>query len=228
MSTAPSIIVFDVNETLSDMSPMADRFAEVGAPAALAKLWFATLLREGFALAAAGDNGAFADIGTDALRGLLSGAPLNRELGEAVQHIMDGMASLALHPDVPDGIRALKQAGHRLCTLSNGSAAIAERLFETAGLRGDFEAVLSVEDAPAWKPARAAYDYAGTMCNTETSRMLLVAVHPWDLHGAAKAGLRTVWLNRSGASYPAYFSAPDHIITALPELADKLGTGGSR
>ncbi len=28
----PELIVFDVNETLSDMSPMAQRFADVGAP----------------------------------------------------------------------------------------------------------------------------------------------------------------------------------------------------
>ncbi len=38
MNNAPSVIVFDVNETLSDMSPMGARFAEVGAPAPLAKL----------------------------------------------------------------------------------------------------------------------------------------------------------------------------------------------
>lgn len=222
MSIAPSVIVFDVNETLSDMSPMADRFTEVGAPAALAKLWFATLLRDGFALTASGDNGTFADIGTDALHRLLTGADLNREPGEAVKHIMDGMASLGLHPDVPDGIRVLKQAGYRLITLSNGSTTIAEKLLESAGFLDDFEAILSVENAPAWKPARGSYGYAAQVCAVEPAWMLLVAVHPWDIHGAAKAGLQTVWLNRSGASYPAYFSTPDHIITALPELPDKL------
>jgi hypothetical protein len=36
--TASSVIVFAVNETLSDMSPGADRFREVGAPAELARL----------------------------------------------------------------------------------------------------------------------------------------------------------------------------------------------
>ena len=47
MTTANPVIVFDVNETLSDMSAMGDRFSEVGAPAALAKFWFASLLRDG-------------------------------------------------------------------------------------------------------------------------------------------------------------------------------------
>jgi hypothetical protein len=35
------LIVFDVNETLSDMAPMGKRFADVGAPELLAKIWFA-------------------------------------------------------------------------------------------------------------------------------------------------------------------------------------------
>jgi 2-haloacid dehalogenase len=33
----PSVIVFDVDETLSDMAPLAGRFAEVGAPELLAR-----------------------------------------------------------------------------------------------------------------------------------------------------------------------------------------------
>jgi len=48
MQPHPSVVVFDVNETLSDMAPMAERFAEVGAPELAARLWFAVLLRDGF------------------------------------------------------------------------------------------------------------------------------------------------------------------------------------
>jgi 2-haloacid dehalogenase len=47
-------MVFDVNETLSDMSPMAQRFSDVGAAAHQAATWFATLLRDGFALTVTG------------------------------------------------------------------------------------------------------------------------------------------------------------------------------
>lgn len=209
MRTSPSVIVFDVNETLSDMSPMAECFAETGAPPALAKLWFATLLRDGFALSAAGDNRAFAEIGAEALRGLLTGAKLNRDLDRAVEHITAGLASLGLHPDVPDGVRALRKAGYRLITLTNGSVTVAERLFEPAGIRGEFEALLSVENAPSWKPAPASYGYAAQVSGADSSQMLLVAVHPWDIHGAAKAGLKTAWINRAGTPYPAYFTPAD-------------------
>ncbi|MGM9472452.1 haloacid dehalogenase type II [Pseudarthrobacter sp. YS3] len=223
MNTAPSVIVFDVNQTLSDMSPMGERFAEVGAPAQLAKLWFAMLLRDGFALTAAGGNGAFAEIGAEALRGLLASSDLGMDLDQAVEHVTAGMAGLGLHPDVPGGVRALRAAGYRLVTLTNGSAQVAEKLFAPAGIRDQFERLLSVEDAPAWKPAPAAYHYAARACGVEPGEMLLVAVHPWDIHGAAQAGLATAWINRTGSTYPAYFSAPDYTVASLDILPEALG-----
>lgn len=221
----PSIIVFDVNETLSDMSPMGQRFVDVDAPAHVAKLWFATLLRDGFALTASGDNGSFAGIGAEALRGLFTGMDLNRDIEPAVQHVMAGLSSLGLHPDVTDGIKALHGAGYRLATLTNGSTQVAEKLFTDAGIRDRFELLLSVEDAPAWKPGRAAYEYAASACGAKPEEMLLVAVHPWDIHGASRAGLATAWINRTGGPYPDYFQAPDHTASTLAELAPALAGG---
>lgn len=221
----PSIIVFDVNETLSDMSPMGQRFVEVGAPAHLAKLWFATLLRDGFALTAAGDNGSFAGIGAEALRGLFAGMDLNRDIEPAVQHVMAGLSSLGLHPDVTDGIKVLHGSGYRLATLTNGSTRVAEKLFTDAGIRDSFELLLSVEDAPAWKPGRASYEHAASACGTRPEEMLLVAVHPWDIHGASRADLATAWINRTGGPYPDYFQAPDHTVSSLVELAPALAGG---
>ena len=218
----PLVIVFDVNETLSDMGPLGEAFAQAGAPRALAKLWFATLLRDGFALTASGDKEPFATIGAEALRTLLGAEGISGNLDTAVERVMAAMQNLSLHPDVPDGIRALAAAGHRLVTLTNGAAANSDRLLVAGGIRDKFELLLSVEDAPAWKPARAAYEYAGASAGAAPSGMLLVAVHPWDIHGAAKAGLRTAWINRTGARYPSYFRAPDITIPALTQLPAAL------
>jgi len=224
MTTRPRVVVFDVNETLSDMSPMAQRFADVGAAPQLAKLWFATLLRDGFALTAAGSTEAFARLGDGALRVLLADAKLERSLDAAVEHIMAGFMTLSLHPDVPDGIHALRQAGLRLITLSNGAAQVAEALFAAGGVRDEFEALLSVEDAGVWKPGRAAYEHAATACGAELSEMLLVAVHPWDIDGATRAGMSTAWINRTGGPYPDYFATPTHTVAALTELVAHLST----
>ena len=42
MRPYPSVIVSDVNETLSDMAPLAGRFTDVGAAGTQAGLWFAS------------------------------------------------------------------------------------------------------------------------------------------------------------------------------------------
>lgn len=221
--TQPTVVVFDVNETLSDLRPLRHRFTDLGAPAHLARLWFTAVLREGIGLAAAGTSERFTVIGADVLRELLDGRPLDRDMDAAIEHVLSGFTSLPTHPDVPAGVRALRAAGYRLVTLSNGSASIAETLLTSAGVGEEFEAFLSVDDAGVWKPAAPAYRYAAEYCEVPLERMLLVAVHPWDLNGAARAGMTTAWLNRSGARYPVHCAAPTRVAGSLTELADTLG-----
>lgn len=218
----PAVLLFDVNETLSDMSAMGERFADVGAPPYLAKAWFAGLLRDGFALTVVDASESFAHIAAEALAATLHGQPLDRPVDEAVQHVMKGFTGLAVHPDVPDGVRALRALGIRLVTLSNGARSVAEGLLGRAGLLDQFEALLSVEETGIWKPAAGAYAYALARCEVDPQDTMLVAVHPWDIDGAARAGLSTAWIDRAGAPYPAYFTAPDLRPRSLTELADQL------
>jgi len=207
------VYVFDVNETLSDLSPLRTRFAEVGLAPTAAQLWFAALLRDGIGVAAAGGLVRFADVA----RGVL--APMVQDDPDAVEHVMQGFAQLPVHPDVPGGVRALRAAGHRLLTLSNGAASVADGLLTRAGVRGEFEALLSVEDAGVWKPARAAYLHAAQRTGLPPGELTLVAVHPWDVDGAARAGLRTAWVDRTGAAYPTHLTPPDRTVAAIGELA---------
>ena len=208
-----AVYVFDVNETLSDLAPMGTRFAEVGLPPTAAQLWFAALLRDGIGVAAAGGLVRFADAARGVLAPMLPGDP------DAVEHVMAGFQELPVHPDVPDGVRALRAAGHRLATLSNGAAEVAAGLLGRDGVRDQFEALLSVEDAGAWKPARAAYLYAVDRLRVRPAEATLVAVHPWDIDGAARAGLHTAWVNRSGAAYPAHLTSPERTVRTVGELA---------
>jgi 2-haloacid dehalogenase len=223
-SRIPGVVLFDVNETLSDMGPMAARFVDVGAPAHLAATWFASLLRDGFALTAAGGTAPFARIGAGALRVALQGRLLNRSVEEGIAHIMGGFAELNVHDDVRDGVPALAALGSRLVTLSNGATAVAEQLLARAGIRDVFERLLSVEDAGTWKPASAAYAYAATQCDVAPEDMMLIAVHPWDIDGAQRAGLRTAWINRTGATYPDYFHRATLEAASMTDLAELLHT----
>jgi 2-haloacid dehalogenase len=214
--------LFDVYETLLDLSPQGGRFVDVGAPAELARTWLTTVLLDGLALTAARAQAHFTQLAVHTLRSGLEGLPLDRTLDEAVEHIMGGFDELDVHSDVPEGLSALGGLGPRLVTLSNAEASVAEGPFRRAGVNGRFERHLSTEEAGIWKPAPAAYAYAAGRCRTRPAAMMLVAVHPWDINGAHLAGMRTAWINRTGATYPEYFHAPTLQATSLIDLADLL------
>ncbi len=214
-------VVFDVNETLSDLTPLARRFTDLGAPEWYGPYWFASTLREGIALAASGDARPFAEIGRETATQLLRRIGI-ADPGAGADHILQGFLELPLHPDVADGVRALAATGLRLVTMSNGAPAVAEKLLGDHGVRGEFEAVLSVEGAGIWKPARAAYEYALGHCGVAADEAVMVAVHPWDLHGAHRAGMRTAWVDRVGEPYPGHLAAPDYTVRTVGELAGRL------
>jgi 2-haloacid dehalogenase len=170
-----------------------------------------------FALTAAGGKEPFARLALGALEIVLAGASLNCPAAVAADHIMAGLSGLSVHPDVPAGAPAAED-GLRLVTLSNGSADVADKLLTKAGIRGEFERLLSVEDAPAWKPAPAAYVYAARVGSVPAGQMLLVAVHPWDIHGGHAHRLDQP---RAGA-LPRLFRRPDLKAPGLGTLARQI------
>ncbi len=217
------LVLFDVNETLSDLSPLAARFEEIGAPGHLLATWFAGVLRDGFALTAAGAYADFADVAIGGLRGLLAGQEgWSGDTAEAAARVMTAFGELNVNPDVPDGVRALRAAGLRLATLTNGSAAFTEGLLTRAGLLEEFETLLDVRAPRAWKPAADAYRYAVDRLGVSAEETALVAVHPWDIDGARRAGLQAVWLRRQAGDYPPVMIPPTHIVTDLREVAQAL------
>ncbi|BBE21156.1 dehalogenase [Arthrobacter sp. MN05-02] len=216
------LVLFDVNGTLSDMGRMPQHFEEIGAPPQLAALWFASVLRDGFALTVVGHNPAFGDVAEGALRVVLADQVLNRDLDDAVTHVMTALQELPVHPDVADGIRALALEGFGVAALTNGAGATATGLLERAGVGEHVATVISVADAPRWKPARESYAHALEALGKAAGDVVLVAVHPWDVDGAARAGLRTVWLNRDGAPYPPVMTPPDHEVASVGEVPGVL------
>jgi 2-haloacid dehalogenase len=219
----PTLVLFDVNETLSDLQPLRARFEEVGAPGQLLELWFASTLRDGFALTAAGAYADFRTVAVAALRAQLTQVEaLRRDPGDAAEHIVAGFGELDVHPDVPDGVRKLANAGVRMATLTNGTAEVAEKLLQRAGLSDLVERRLSVGEVRRWKPAPEPYRHAVGELAVSPGECVLVAVHPWDIDGAKRAGLQGAWLNRKGSLYPEFFERPDATAETLGGLAEAL------
>ena len=221
---APRVLLLDVNETLTDMSRLDARFGEV-LPAGAATtpwraLWFARLLRDGFAMTAAGLEPSFAELARVQAEQVLALAGAD-DPTEAASHVLAGLPLLDLHPDVPEALHRLAEAGHRLVPFTNGSPDVAVAAFERGGVLDLFESRLSVVDAGAWKPDRRAYEWAAAQVGVTTSACTLVAVHPWDLMGAAAAGCGTAWVRR-GASWPGYLDRPQLEAEDLADVAEQL------
>ncbi|WP_251060478.1 haloacid dehalogenase type II [Streptomyces sp. ISL-100] len=186
-------------------------------------------LRDGFALTAAGAYADFSVVAQDGIRALLPRVPgWSGDVEQAARHVLAGFTELEVHPDVPDGVRTLHEAGFRLVTMTNGRAALAERLLSRAGLLHCFEAQLDVSGPQCWKPARAAYQYAVEHTGVRPDQAVLVAVHPWDIDGAQRAGLGGAWLRRGASAYPEAMLSPTYTAEDLRDLAAALAQGAAR
>ena len=82
--------------------------------------------------------------------------------------------------------------------------------------------------SPAWKPVASAYGHALEMLGVEAHEAMMVAVHPWDLEGARRAGLRTAWLRRDRGRWPGVFAVPEIEVDDLTGLAQHLTIAGRR
>jgi 2-haloacid dehalogenase len=216
----PEVLVLDVNETLSDLEPLRARFEQAGLPAYTLDTWFAATLRDGFALTAAGSYASFRDVAADVLRTLFATHGVDH--AGAVDLVLSGLAELPAHPDVGPGLRKIHDRGVRLITLTNGATGISERMLADAGVLPLLEHRLSVEAPQRWKPHPDAYRYAAQTCGVDPARMALVAVHPWDIDGARRAGLAGIWVDRKESPYPSAFLPPDLQVPDLEVLADTL------
>jgi 2-haloacid dehalogenase len=218
-----SAVVFDVNGTLSDLSPLASRLAEVGAPAHLLTAWFAGVLRDGIGLTLAGGFADFRTVALGVLEPMLARVDgVERTAKATAGHVLDGVTDLPVHPDVSDGLRQLRTAGLRVVTLTNGSVAITDALLRRAELLDLVDARREVDASSGWKPARAAYERGLAAIGVPPGEAAMVAAHPWDVDGAMRTGMTGAWLNRDDLPYPPALLAPDVSAADLPTLAGQL------
>ena len=223
----PRAVAFDINETLFELSGLRLHFETLGLPPYALEWWFAVLLRDGMALAAAGDTAPFSTLAVVALDEVSARADRQLPRG-AASELLAAFAELPAHPDVAPALELLVEAGIPAIGLTNGSAATTDTLIERAGLSALVSRVLSVEDVGHWKPRPEPYRFAARQAGVQPERLAMVAVHPWDLHGAAVSGLVTGWVNRTGRSFPAVFNHPhlqapslDVVVTKLLDLPER-------
>jgi 2-haloacid dehalogenase len=106
--------------------------------------------------------------------------------------------------EVGDALRTAKQAGSRLAIVSNGDPDMLADAIEGANFGGTFDAVLSVAACGAYKPDMRVYRLVTDAFAVAPEAVTFFSSNRWDIAGAHVFGMRTCWVNRSGApdEYP--------------------------
>ena len=221
--TRPELLLFDVNETLLDLSKLRQAINQEFASEFAFKQWFGLLLQYSLVDTVTGAYHDFGQIGDAAL------LMLSQALGQAApalarrQELLALLAELPPHPDVVPGLAALRRAGYRLATLTNSPPATQRRQLAYAGLSEFFEQQLSIDAGQRYKPHPATYQAACQQLGVAPAAALLVAAHGWDVAGALRAGLGAAFVARPGqAAYPLA-PAPTYTAATLEALAAQLG-----
>ncbi len=220
---SPSIIVFDVNETLLDLTTLEPLFERLFAKVGTMREWFAQLILYSEALTLSGIYVPFGEIAGGTLRmvGETSGVAVNDTDGDELMALVGAMPA---HPDVAPALEALKERGFRLVTLTNSAPGAAPTTLERAGLAHYFERAFSVHDVMRFKPAPETYSHVAKEMDAETSDLCMVACHLWDTIGAQAAGCTAALLKRPGnAVMPINgVPAPDIVVDDMHQLEKEI------
>ncbi|KAK9833698.1 hypothetical protein WJX74_003087 [Apatococcus lobatus] len=222
---APKALLFDVNETLISLQPLADAMVQVGLKADLLELWFAKVLRDGIAGAAAGSLASFKDIGVYHTKLLLAAAkPAVNDHTEAAETVLAAFNRVDLYDDVAPALAEIRACNMKVATMTNGSVDITKGALQKGRLDPyvHVNKMMDVTQAGTWKPHAKCYHFAAQQLGLEPSEVMLVAVHPWDCNGAMQAGLQAAYLDRNSIPFPPFFTQPTLTSTSMSDLVDQL------
>ncbi len=85
------------------------------------------------------------------------------------------------------------------------------------------DVVISVDEVKRFKPDPAVYAYLRTQLETRPEHTWLISSNPFDVIGAAHAGLRSAWVRRhSDAPFDPWGIEPDMTVPDLEALAERM------
>ena len=99
MPIRPTVIAFDVIGTLFALESLADRLQVVGLPPDALRVFFAGMLRDAFALEAAGTYRPFREVAYASLEVMMANYGVAPDRAK-IAHVLDGFAELPAHPAV--------------------------------------------------------------------------------------------------------------------------------
>ena len=215
-SVRPSVIVFDVNETLLDLEALAPLFTRLFGHAELVREWFAQLILYSEAVTLADRYVPLGSLGAGVLTML--GSIHGVAVAEAdIAELQHRMLTMPAHSDVADGLRRLRTAGFRLVTLTNSAPTAQGSPIDRAGIADLFDRAFSVHDVKRLKPAPECYRMVADAMEVTPGALCLVAAHMWDTLGAQAVGCAGAFVARPGNAVLPVEGVPQPDIVA-PDL----------
>jgi 2-haloacid dehalogenase len=223
MVAAPSICVFDVNETLLDIEFLAPLFQRLFGDGKVMREWFGQLVLYSEAITLSGPYTTFFSLGQGVLQMLGSIYGVSIQQAD-IEELRTRMLTMPAHPDVPAGLKQLQDAGFRLVTLSNSPPVPQSSPLKHAGIDGWFEKSFSVDRVRRFKPAPQVYHMVAEELDVPPAAICMVAAHVWDTIGAQSVGCSGALITRSGnAPLPVHgLPQPQAIASDLPGVAAQL------
>lgn len=219
----PKLILFDVYETLLDMSMVESKMNDLLNSKRSYRIWIELLMQYCLLESSSGQFHDFSTVSHAALTttGEIVGHSVTDQMNEDIMLLMK---HAPLHEAVEEGLSKLNDQGYRLAALTNASVSIIKERMDATGLVSYFEFVISAEQIKKYKPSRESYEAVSKKAGLAPSEILVATSRGWDLCGAVNAGMRTVFIQHGHRNlYPL---APEPIMKAknLVELAQQLGT----
>ena len=194
---APSIIVFDVNETLIDLDSLAPFFERMFGDRKILREWFNQLVLYSNAITLAGHYETFFTLGQGVFEMLATVYAVPVKPAD-LEELRARMLSMPAHKDVPEGLGLLGEAGFRLMALTNSPPDKDGSALERAGLAHLIERQFSVDSVRRFKPAPEVYHLVTELLNVPPSTICLVSAHTWDTLGAQSVGFFGGLVTRTG------------------------------
>jgi len=221
LTNRPKAIIFDVNETLLDLSHVQNAFNQTFQNDYAFRHWFQLLLHHSLVDTLTDQFHDFKQIGQAVLS--MTEEFFGQSLpDEKKQALLQTMLQVKPHPDVEQGLSLLKDAGFRLFTLTNSPDETLKQQMEATGLGHFFEATWTVNAVKRYKPHPDTYAMAVSRLDLLPGQTMLIAAHGWDIAGAAHAGMKTAFIHRKGQALYPLASPPNLTGKTLIELARQL------
>src|SRR5262247_3193697 len=219
----PSICVFDVNETLLDIEFIAPLFQRLFGDRKVLREWFGQLVLYSEAITLSGPYTTFFSLGQGVLKMLGSIHNVSIQKDD-IEELRMRLFTMPAHPDVPAGLKQLKDAGFRLVTLTNSPPDPRTSPLKHAGIDGWFEKSFSVDRVRRFKPAAQVYHMVAEELDVPPAAICMVAAHVWDTIGAQSIGCSGALITRPGnALLPVHgLPQPQAVAPELPALATQL------